>query len=161
MSRKRERERGNNRLKLVFSFKYALKTVEGGAVVKIKIKNLNFFKKSIPSDKRTPTRHHYVFFAVNVLLLERVDNVLFLEALEGKSQRPVVSALDELDAAKAADAQRGHHVQVGQSDVSVFRDQLGRNATVSWTAADGTGAGREATRLVVVRLGSQFTQISN
>ena len=35
-------------------------------------------------DERTAARHHYVLLAINVLLLQCVDNVLLLEALEGE-----------------------------------------------------------------------------
>lgn len=117
--------------------------------------------KLLPGDEGTPAGHHDVLLAVDVLLLERVDNVLLLEALEGEGERSVVGALDQFDAAEAADAQGGHHVQVGQSDLSVFGDELDGDAAVARPAAHRARAGREAARLVVVRLPAQFAQIAN
>lgn len=58
---------------------------------------------SLPGDERTSTGHHNVLFAVNVLLLKSVDNVLFLEALEGECERPVVDTLNEFDTTETTD----------------------------------------------------------
>lgn len=98
---------------------------------------LYYIKRIIlPGDEGTPAGHHNVLLAVNVLLLECIDNVLFLEALESKSQGSIVGALDEFDASESTDAQRGNNIQIGESHLSVFGDELRRYSAISWTAAN-------------------------
>ena len=63
-------------------------------------------------DERTAARHHYVLLAINVLLLQGVDNVLLLEALESEGLRAVVRVLDQFHPTESANAQCGNHVQL-------------------------------------------------
>ena len=116
--------------------------------------------KNSPGDEGAPARHHDGLLAVDVLLLERVDDVLLLEALERERERALVRALHELDAPEAADAERGDHVEVGQSDLRVL-GQRRRRLLVPRAAAHGARAGRSAARLVVVRLRAQLAQVAD
>lgn len=114
---------------------------------------------NLPGDEGAPARHHDGLLAVDVLLLERVDDVLLLEALERERERAVVRALDELDAPEPADAERGHHVEVGEPDLRVLRHR--RRLVIPRATAHRARAGRPAARVVVVRLRPQLAQVAD
>lgn len=73
-----------------------------------------------PCDERTAAGHHNILLAEDVLLLQRVDNVLLLEALEGERLRPFVDILDQFDSPETANAQGCHHIQIAESYVAEF-----------------------------------------
>ena len=71
-----------------------------------------------PCDERTAAWHHNILLAEDVLLLQRIDDVLLLEALKGERLRSFVNVLDQFNPTETADAQRCHHIQITQPDVA-------------------------------------------
>lgn len=71
-----------------------------------------------PHDKRAVTAQHDVLLAVGVLLLLLSNHLNLLEVFEG--ERFPVLALDQLDAAKATDAERTDVGEVVQLNVVVL-----------------------------------------
>ena len=61
------------------------------------------------------TAQHDLLLAVHVLLLLGLHDVVFLQTLERQRLARLGGALNQLDPAEAADAQRGDDVQTVQS----------------------------------------------
>lgn len=74
----------------------------------------------LPAYKVAVAGLHNILFAVDMLLLLGIHNMLFLQTLESERQTSVVDVLNQLDPSETAHSQGGYYIQIIQPNIVIF-----------------------------------------